>query len=189
MDPTFKGLPTPLPTVQRKPGPNIVAIVSITGGFLLLIFVLGLLFGRGGGSVNEKQQLLYRLDATISLVDNAKKSLQNDDLQKINTELSLILKGDQPAVVAAIPKIKPTKELTALKTKEADAETTEKLKTAAVNGLHDTTYKEVLQQKLSELYTLSAKVNGETTSKSLKSATATLNEHATFYFNQIKELN
>ena len=78
MDPTYKGLPTPLPAVQPKRGPNLKLILIIAGVFLVLITVLGLIFGRGSGNVNEQQQLLYRLDSLISLTTSAKQSLTDE---------------------------------------------------------------------------------------------------------------
>lgn len=189
MDPTYKGLPTPLPTVQPKRGPNLKLILIIAGAFLVLITVLGLIFSRGGGNVNEQQQLLYRLDSLIELTTSAKQSLTDDDLQKINAEVTLILTGDQTALKAATPTAKSSKALTALKAAEANTETTEKLKIAAQSGSYNTTYREVLAEKLSNLYTLSAKVNKEASSKQLKAATATMNEHLTAYYNQLTESN
>lgn len=185
MDPTYKGLPTPLPTAQPKRGPNLKLILIIAGAFLVLITVLGLVFSRGSGNVNEQQQLLYRLDAFMTLMNDGKRSLTDDNLQKINAEITLVLAGDQAAVKAATPTAKSSKALTALKAAEADSATTEKLKTAAQAGAYNTTYEEVLVEKLSSLYTLSAKVNKDTSSKKLKAATATLNEHLTTYYNQL----
>ncbi|HMR72597.1 MAG TPA: hypothetical protein PKD68_01165 [Candidatus Saccharibacteria bacterium] len=188
MDPTYKGLPTPVPTAQFKRGPNLKLILLIAGGFLVLITVLGLLFSRGGGNTNEQQQLLYRLDALLTLTTSAKKSLTDDNLQKINAEITLVLTGDQTEVKAAIPTAKSSKALTALKEAEADTATAEKLTAAAQNGAYNTTYEEVLTQKLSSLYTLSVKVNQEASSKKLKTATATMNEHLSVYYNQLTAL-
>lgn len=189
MDPTYKGLPTPLPAVQPKRGPNLKLILIIAGVFLVLITVLGLIFGRGSGNVNEQQQLLYRLDSLISLTTSAKQSLTDDNIQKINAEITLILTGDQTALKAATPKVKSSKALTALKATEANTETTEKLKIAAQSGAYNTTYQEVLASRLSNLYTLSTKVNEETSNKQLKAVTATMNEHLTAYYRQLTESN
>lgn len=189
MDPTYKGLPTPLPTVQKRGGPNLRLAMLIGGGFLVLIVVLGLIFGGGGTSTNDRQRLLYRLDALIAMTNTAKLSLKSDNLQKINAELSLVLTSDQTAVTAVIPAAKATKELSALKTEEADAELVTTLKAAAANGTYDSAYKAALQEKLSATYSLANELVANTSSSAIKTALTPLNEHITSYFNQLKETN
>jgi len=190
MDPTYKGLPTPLPTVQGRRGPNLRLVLIIAGAFLLLITVLGLIFSAGNGSSTEQnQRLLYRLDALLTLTKNAQDQLKDDSLKKLNAELSLVLTGDQTAVTKVIPTAKNSSSLTAIKTEETDADTTAKLKTAASNGTYNSTYKSVMQDKLSSLYSLSATVGKSSASSKTKAALATMNEHLTVYFNQLKDLN
>lgn len=190
MDPTYKGLPTPLPTIQRKRGPNLKLVALIAGGFLLLITILGMLFANSGsGNSEQNQRLLYRLEALIALTSGDQSNVKNDDLQKISAELSLILTGDQTTLKTIIPTVKSSKTLVAIKTAEADATTTEKLKTAAANGTYTATYKTVLQDKLSAMYALATTVSGSTSSTKFKNALATLNEHLTLYSNQLTSLD
>ncbi len=186
MDPTFKGLPTPLPTARQQQGPNFRLILLVASGFLLLIFVLGLLFSSGGSPTDTTQRLVYRIDALIALTSSAKSNIKDDELAKLNAELSLTLIGDQALLTSVLPKVKVDKTLTAIKKEEADSATLALLKDASVNGTHDTTYRSVLSTKIQETSALAEEVSSASSKKVIKDILTTLKDHLTIYFGQLE---
>ncbi len=189
MDPTFKGLSAPTPTRMRTNNASLKKVLVIAGGFLLLIAVIGIVATLlTPNDTALSQRLLYRLDALSALATTANSSIQDDNLSKINADVSIVLTGDIASINKLIPTAKTTPELTAIKTEEADATTTANLKTALVNGEYDSTYKTVLEQKLEAAKALAAELAGKTTSAQLKQALATLQDHLQTYGVQLTNL-
>lgn len=189
MDPTYKGLSVPTPSKTRPGGPNLRKALLIGGGLLLVFVVIGFIANLLAPNTTDiSQRLLYRVDALNTLVSNAQDNISSDDLGKINADLSIILIGDYKALTNVIPTVKTTKELTAIKTEEADAATTDALKTAKVNGQFDSTYKKTLMQKLEATYALSNELLTKSSKSTTKTALTTFREHLITYYNQLKAL-
>ena len=188
MDPTFKGLSAPTPTKVRTSNANLRKTLIIGGALLLLIAIVGVVMTLLTPNNTLSQRFLYRLDALSALTLTAQSSIQDDNLSKINADLSIVLTGDVTSINKLIPTAKTTPELTAIKTEETDKTTTDNLKTALVNGQYDSTYKTVLKQKVDAANALAAELAGKTTSTELKQALATLEDHLHTYYIQLTSL-
>lgn len=190
MDPTYKGLSAPTPHSNRpKTGVNwqraLLVAVGLIGGIMIIGLLVDVLSPK---STNITQRLLYRFDALTTLTNSARPNIKDNNLSKVNADLSLMLNGDNTAIKKVTPVVKMDAELTAIKKVETDATTTDKLKTALVNGSFDTAYKKVLIQKLEATSSLITEVSSKTSSSTLKKALATAYDHMNTYYIQIKKL-
>lgn len=189
MDPTFKGLSAPTPKKVQTSSTSLRKALVIAGGFLLLIAIAGVAMTLlTPNNTTLSQRFLYRLDALDALTVTARANIQDDNLSKVNADLSLVLTGDITSISKLIATAKTTPELTAIKTEEADATTTDNLKKALVNGQYDSTYKTVLKQKVGAASALATEIAGKTTSTQLKQALTTLQDHLQTYYTQLTNL-
>ena len=188
MDPTYKGLPTPVPTRLPAKGPNLKLALIVGGGFLLLVVILGLLFAQGD-KTDALQRLGYRIDTFTAMVAAADPDIKDDELAKLNAELALVIGGDAAALDKILPSDKGNQTLATIKAQETDALNTTKaeLKTALSGGGHDTTYRKTLQEKIQALYSLATEAEAASRSAATKASLETLREHLEFYFNQLKK--
>jgi hypothetical protein len=189
MDPSLLGRPIPTPTAQKPTGLVtkrtfmiiLLVIAALVGGSLLLI----------GGSDNSGtllQRASARQATTQRLVADGQKNITNDDLSKLNSELSILLAGSTPALQAEVSNAGIKSLDKAIVAAEADAATFEKLATAKLNGQYDSTYRGVLAQKLESLLALLEELNGKTNSKSLKTTLATDYEQLAGYVKTLETL-
>ena len=186
MDPTFKGLSTPVPTKTRPAGPNIKLAVIIALVFIGLVTIVGVIFSNNSsGNRTLSQQLVYRLEALDTLTANAQATIKDENLAKTNAEVSLIVSGDVATIKQLVGTVKVDKKLAALKTAEADAQTTTTLKDAQLNGTYDTTYRTVLGQKLQNAYALAKEVQDASSSKKLDAALQSLQNNLSTYYQQL----
>lgn len=189
MDPTYKGFSVPTPTKVRSGGMNFRKPLLIGGGILLLFAIIGLIANfLTPNTTTLSQRLLYRIDALNTLTKSAGNSISSDALSKINTDLLVVVTSDYAALNKVIPTAKTTKELTKIKTEEADSATTDKLKTAKINGNYDSTYKDVLLQKLQAAHALADELQTKSSKASVKSQLTTLKEHLNTYYTELKNL-
>lgn len=189
MDPTYKGFSVPTPTKTRSGGLNLRMPLLIGGSVLVVIVIAGLIANfLTPNTTTISQRLLYRVDALNTLTQSAEDDISDDSIAKINTDLNIVMTGDYAALSKVIVAAKATKELSAIKTEEADAVTTTKLKTAKSNGQYNTTYKDVLLQKIQAAYALADEVQSKTSRNSVKSELTTLKEHLNTYYTELKNL-
>lgn len=189
MDPTFKGFSAPTPVTQKRGGLNWRMGLLIAGGLTGLIIIVSVIAGLlSPNTTNTSQRLLYRMDTLATLVTSARSNIHDDALGKINADLSIMLLGDSASLKKLITTAKTTPELTAIKKEESDTATTDKLKTALVNGAYDTTYRTILVAKLEAAATLIKDLHSKTSSKALKQALVTASDHINTYYQQLKKL-
>jgi hypothetical protein len=190
MDPSLLGKPIPAPTAQKPasafPARLVIIILLVAavviGGFMLL----------AAGSGNDGQ-LMQRLSArqatTLKLVTDGQKNLSDDNLQKINSELNLILLSDGSLVQAELVKAGLAKKMDKnIAAAESDTTTFDKLASAKLNAQYDGTYHTTLVQKLESLSALLRELHDKSNSKSLKSALSTEYRHLTGYINELEKL-
>lgn len=190
MDPTYRGLSAPTPTKARSGKLNLRPALFIGGGVLILFVIIGLVVNMlSPNTTTLSQRLLYRVDALSTLISSARTDIGDDSLAKINADLSIVLTGDYAALAKVIPTAKSTNELKKIKTEEADADTTAKLKTAKINGQYDSTYKTVLIQKIEAANALANELQSKSSKSSVKSALTTLKDHLGIYYTELKKLN
>lgn len=190
MDPTLLGKPIPIPTAQKPASAFPARLVLIILGIIAAI--AGGLMLLAAGSDNSGQ-LMKRLSArqttTLKLVADGQKNLTDDNLQKLNSELSLILLSDSAIVQSELANAglekKIDKEVVAA---EADSGTFDKLATAKLNAQYDVTYRTILTQKLESLSALLQELHDKTRSKPLKAALATEYKHLSGYIDELEKL-
>lgn len=136
---------------NRRSGPSQKTIMYIGVGigiFVMLVFGLWLL-ARPGADTSIMQRLVGRLDLLQQITQDATKHAKSDDMRKLNSELSLHIAGDLPAMenLAKSRGIKLEKKLiTDPETEEILAD----LKAAAVNDNYDDVYERIVTVKLDE---------------------------------------
>lgn len=169
MDPSYLGQPIPTPTANKPTGLMTKRMLFIVLGIAAaLVAAVVLMFVSSDKSGPLQQRLSARQAAAISIINDGQKNLQSDDLQKLNSELKLVLLGDTLKLEAGFKALgmkKVEKEIVAA---EADTATLAQLKTAKLNAQYDDTYRTVLTQKLESLRALVQELHGATKSKSLK---------------------
>ncbi len=187
MDPTYKGLATPVPNkINQTSGPNLKLVVLISLAVLAVLGIVGFFISSAGSEDRYlTQRLSYRLDTLDTIAGGAQANVSDDNLRKISSELSLVLTGDIAAIKKLLPIVKTDSKLTAIKTEETDKTTMDGLKDAKLNGIYDTAYKTALVEKLQTSYQLTQDVKSKSSSKSMKSALTTLGEHLNFYSIQL----
>lgn len=163
----------------------------IIGSLLVGAVIAGILMmlGSGENSGELQQRLSARHATTLKIIADGQKNLSDDELSKLNSELSIVLQGDDAALKPALADVgfkKASKEIVAA---EADLATFEKLKNAKLNAQYDATYHVVLTQKLESLLALLQELHGATNSKTLKSVLATEHHHLTTFRDGLSQLN
>lgn len=190
MDPTYLGHPAPTPTSRKPQG-----VMSKKTLFIVLALVGALIVGgimlmsSGDKSGPLQQRLSARHAATLTVITDGQKNIQNDELSKLNSELKIVLLGDIQTFDATVStlgkKQKPNKTIVA---DEANKTSLEKLKDAKLNAQYDTTYEGLLTQKLESLRALVTELHDNTSYKRLKAVLATEYAHLTTYINALTEL-
>lgn len=163
-------------------------LLLIIGGLVAVIVGGALLIASQDNTGQLQQRLSARQATTLKLIADGQKNISDDDLAKINSELSLILIGDNTTLTAALKTAGLKKVDPATKSAEADAESFEALTTARINAQYDSAYQNILMQKLESLQALLKELHGKTRSKSLKAAVATEYSHVTNYLSQLETL-
>lgn len=190
MDPSLLGKPIPAPTAQKPasafPARLVLIILLIVavliGGFMLLA-------AGSGNSGQLMQRLSARQATTLKLVADGQKNLSDDNLQKINSELNLILLSDGAVVQAELSKAGLAKKMDkTIVAAESDSTTFDKLASAKLNAQYDSTYRATLVQKLESLTALLRELHDKTKSKSLKSALSSEYRHLNGYIDELEKL-
>ena len=190
MDPSLLGRPIPTPTAQKPvsafPARLVVIVLAViavlAGGFMLIA-------ASSDNSGHLMQHLSVRQATALKLITDGQKNLTDDNLQKINSELNIILLSDSALVQGELSKAgmakKIDKEIAAA---EADSTTFDKLASAKLNAQYDSTYRATLVQKLESLSGLLRELHDKTKSKSLKAALATEYKHLNGYVDELEKL-
>ena len=122
-------------------------LLLIIGGVLALGVAVFLLLASGDNSGQLQQRLSARQDTTLKLIAEGQKNISDDDLAKVNSELSIILHGDDTALSAALKTAGLKKVDKVIKAAEADTESFDALTTAKLNAQYDSTYQNILTSK------------------------------------------
>lgn len=179
----------PAPTAQKPSGIMtkrtlliiLVLVLALVGGLVMLL-------ASGDNSDQLRQRLSARQDTTLAIVADGQKNITGDDLKKLNSELSLVLTGDNTDLQAALTAAGMKKVNKEVAGAETDSETFKKLTTAKLNAQYDTTYRRVLGQKLESLRQLIEELHGKTKQRGLKSVLATEYTHLTTYLRALEQL-
>lgn len=135
------------------------------------------------------QRMSLREKVTLEIIQDGNKNLANDDLQKINSELLIVLNGHNNALSAAFKKNNmPPVETKKMDNPETSKPVLEKLRTAKLNARYDETYRSALKLQLESLNELSRELHKITKSKSLKEALSTQYTDVAKYIKQLHEL-
>lgn len=163
-----------------------LAIVSIIGAIVVVIFGAFMLFGGSGGqeASSSLPRLGLRLYYLQSTVDSSGKNIKSSALRTANTNLSLLLTNanrDLAPILAAnsvdMKKVSPK-----LVASESTAALANRLESARLNALFDRTYAREMAYQLETLTAMMTQL--ETTSKSKY-----LKDYLNKYLTQIKPIN
>lgn len=161
-------------------------ILLIAGGFLAIVLVLGLIFSNGGGgSKYLTQRFMFRIERLQSMAREGTKS-SNNEVRKIASEMTIILSGHTSTLQPLMPIGKADKDLAKVRIEEQDDAGQKTLKDAQLNGIFDTTYKRLLEQKLQETYALATEVKTKYSNAKLKTAIESLQEDLNTYYKQLQ---
>ena len=190
MDPTLLGTPMPTPTAQKPTSAFPAKLVLIILAVIAVLVAGFMLLAAGSDNSGQlMQRVSDRQATTLKLIADGQKNLSDDDLQKLNSELNLIMLSDSAHVQSEMAKAgiakKMDKDIVAA---EADSATFDKLATAKLNAQYDTTYRTTLGQKLESLSALLRELHDKTKSKSLKTTLAAEYKHLSGYIDQLEKL-
>lgn len=190
MDPSYLGRPIPTPTATPKR-----SFLSSRTFVIVLLLVIGviaailMMFASSDQTGTLQQRLSARQLTTIKIVSDGQKNITDPELAKLNSELSIVLQGDNTSVQAALKQAGLKKVEKTITADEADAVTFEELKTAKLNGQYDTTYKRVLAQKLESLRALLKEIHTKTKLSGLKPSLAREYDNLGIYLDAVSKLN
>ncbi|HEX8390398.1 MAG TPA: hypothetical protein VF597_03185 [Candidatus Saccharimonadales bacterium] len=189
MDPSLLGRPMPAPTAQRQNGGGRKRLILLIIGGLIALIAGGFMLSRSGDQSAELQKTLSARQATtLALITDGQKNIQNGTLSKLNSDISIILNGDNVALQAALADAglkKIDKEITAA---EADTATFEELTDARLNATYDGVYRRIITTKLESLSALLRETNSATKSRSLKAAIKQEYEHIAGFLIELNKL-
>lgn len=189
MDPSYLGRPIPAPTAQKPSG-----LMTHRTFFLVLLLVVAIVAGMlmmfaSSDSTGELQQRLSaRQETTLKLVADGKKNITDDNLSKLNSELSIVLTSDNNATQTAMKAAGLKKVEKTITADEADAATFEQLKSAKLNAQYDATYRRVMAQKIESLRSLLRELHDATKIKDLKPSLAAEYQHLGTYLDALNKL-
>lgn len=167
MDPTYQGFGAPVPTKnpyrRSSPGKMIGLIVA---GLVVVVIGIVLMVNSGDKTIALQQRLIARLDTMQKIVEDGRKNAKSPDLRELNSVIAIQTLSDATTLKAAMAKAgKPSKEHTA---SEADTESFNELKEAALNSRFDSTYEKIIAAKLDSTNALIKEIYDKTSSKKLK---------------------
>lgn len=186
MDPSYLGQPIPTPTANKPTGLMTKRTFFIVLGLLLAVVAAAvMLVASGDKSGTLQQRLSARQATTLTIIEDGQKNISEDTLQKLNSELKIVLLSDTTKLNAALKAAGMKKVEKEIATAEADTATMQKLKSAKLNARYDQAYEEVLTQKIESLRALVQELHSETKNKALK---AVLSDEYTHLGTYLKEL-
>lgn len=189
MDPSYLGQPVPVPTAHKPSRlPSGRTLLLISGGLVALAAGAFMLLSTGDSSGELQQRAVARQNTTLRLIADGQKNITNDDLAKINSELNIVLIGDNNQLQAAVKTAGLKKVAKTITSNEVDTATFETLKDAKLNAEYDDAYQNALTQKLESLRALLQELHGKTSSRKLKTIVAAEYSHLGFYLNQLEKL-
>lgn len=163
--------------------------------FLLVLLLVGaiitgmlMMFASSDNTGQLQQRLSARQETTLKLVADGKKNITDDRLAKLNSELSIVLTGDNTAIQAALKSAGLKKVEKTILADEADLATFEQLGSAKLNGQYDTTYRRVMTQKIESLMSLLQELHDATKIKDLKPSLAAEYKHLGTYLDAMNKL-
>lgn len=163
---------------KRRTGPSqkTITIIGVVIGVLIVLIVGLYLLARPGGDEIALQRLVGRLETLQTMTKDGSSHAKTDKIRKLNSELSLHLAGDLPAVqnIAKARKIKLNTKAIADPSAEDDLAD---LKAAAVNDGYDIVYERVVAAKLDETIDLIAQARRAITNKSARTVFDTTTTH------------
>lgn len=159
----------------------VLLTVAIVAGLIMM-------FASSDSTGQMQQRLSARQTTTLKLIADGQKNLTDDNLAKLNSELNIVLLGDDREIQDALKAAGLKKVEKAVIADESDTETFSQLKTAKLNAQYDATYRRVLAQKLEALRSLLEELHGATKIKGLKPSLAKEYQHLGTYLESLNKL-
>ncbi|HEX4662101.1 MAG TPA: hypothetical protein VH144_00640 [Candidatus Saccharimonadales bacterium] len=166
-------------------------LVFIGGGVIVaLILIAGIVLSTGGDPLQPNlQHLVARYDALSKLTLNAPKLIQNDELNKFNSEANLLFNSDDASFSKLLTDKYGSAELPQdVIDAEATASSDAKLTEASLLGTYDDTYKLLMDQKLVSLQALLDETRANANSSSTLSVIKTARDNSTALRDRLKQV-
>lgn len=181
---------TPPAPVKRSSGGLSPKLLFLGAGILLLVIaVFGLItLTRSSNPAQQMQRLSARFESLGEILALGDSYIQSQDLKKVHSDASILIKGDAATVGAAMETAGLGKVEKDVKAAEADTETLETLNDARLNGRFDDAYKKALAQKIESTMALMREVNDKTNSRALKSSLSNAYEHQSTILDELAKL-
>ena len=136
--------------VFKKTSP-IMMVVLIVGVLLALAAVIFMFSQQTGDPARESQVLTWRGQQLQDMLDLGSKYAQSADMQKFNSEASILVAGDLARLQTIYEELGYKKAMKDVQAAESDPKMIEDLTTAGVNGRFDVVYKSALSDQLSKM--------------------------------------
>lgn len=160
-----------------------IGVAVIVAGIIMLMV------STSNNIAPQMQRLSARLDTTLSITEDASRSIQNADLRKLNSDARILTTGSisklqQPFANAGMGSV-PENILAA----EADTATVERIEAAKTGGNFDGIYARVLEQKIDTILALMIEIFDNTNRSELQTALTESYNDFTALRDQLRELD
>lgn len=193
MQPKFYGAAANYNKPSGSSSSNLRKVLMIVGLFfgviILLVVVMSIISAITRGPQDEYSRLISRVDRLSALTQSQQNTIRNNDLRRANSTATMLLLGDSGALsrqlapafgIAAVP------EEIALS--EGETTTEPKLKQANQLGTFDSTYADILRDKIAAAAALAQTVDTSTNNEKIKAVLGKLLEDLTEIDRQLSEI-
>lgn len=138
------------PSVQKKPLFSLTKrtlLFSAIGVFAVIMAIIMLFASRGGGAGDDLALLVARQDQLVDLAETSHETISSSDLRKINADAKLFLQSDA-LVLQDVMEQNGTAKVPKKITESVTNDYEQRLTDAKSAGRFDSSYADVLSQKI-----------------------------------------
>lgn len=149
--------------------PKTLMFVGIGVGVVILGILL-LVWSNSGNISPQLQRLSARLDTMQTIASDSDRSIRNNDLRRLNSDLRILTTGSivklrEPMTAAGMGSVSGD-----IRAAEADTATIERLETAKTGGDFDGVYARIVEQKINTITVLMMEIYDNTRNANLREA-------------------
>lgn len=149
--------------------PKTLMFAGIGVGVVILGILL-LVWGNSGNISPQLQRLSARLDTMQTIASDSDRSIRNNDLRRLNSDLRILTTGSivklrEPMTAAGMGSVSGD-----IRAAEADTATIERLETAKTGGDFDGVYARIVEQKINTITVLMMEIYDNTRNANLREA-------------------
>ncbi|MGB3023930.1 MAG: hypothetical protein WBB39_03965 [Candidatus Saccharimonadales bacterium] len=161
---------------------GIVITIILVGSFLFSIL------GSSSSPTADMDRLNARIDALLEYLDSGDKQAESATMRRFNRDAITLITGNARTVQNSLKSAGAKGKDKTIAARETADEDMEILRTAAVNGQFDDTYRQMLDTKLTSTMELLKTVNGKSSIKAVDDATSSLYESCKAILEQLRSL-